>query len=150
METTNSLNDKIVTIIEALGLSNTKFADSISVSRPTISHIISGRNKPSIDIVQKIITKYPELGYRWFLDDEEFDPEKLKALKDSQEVTDTGERISSQKVSTQQNSLKELVVKKTISQESAILPTSKRSVEKVIMFYSDGSMEVLSGSPQVL
>lgn len=150
MSTEKTLNDKIVTIIETLGFSNTKFADAISVSRPTISHIISGRNKPSIDIVQKIIARYPELGYKWFLDDEDFDLKKLKQLSKTQRNSET------EKVYQKRDSFTESNGNNSRNEESpqdlnvASQTSSIRRVEKIIMFYSDGSMEVLAGPPQIL
>jgi transcriptional regulator with XRE-family HTH domain len=147
----NTLNDKIVTIIDALGFSNTKFADAISVSRPTISHILSGRNKPSIDIIQKILAKYPELGYKWFLDDEELDHKNLSQLANSQ-----GDHGHSESNATLlDSSIQDKPVRQPTNTLAKSRPSTENSevirrVERIIMFYSDGSMEVLSGAPQVL
>ena len=144
------LNDKIVTIIEALGFSNTKFADTISVSRPTISHIMSGRNKPSIDIIQKIVAKYPELGYKWFLDDEKLEEEKLAQLANNREDI---ERPDSNAKLTESKIQQHVVPKPEKVKDIAVTggsSTATRRVERVIMFYSDGTMEVLTGAAQVL
>jgi DNA-binding XRE family transcriptional regulator len=153
MPTEKTLNDKIVTIIETLGFSNTKFADAISVSRPTISHIISGRNKPSIDIVQKIIAQYPELGYKWFLDDEGFDSKKLEDLSKAQSNSETEkvyQKQDSYAGSNGSNSRNEQTPQGVANNNVTSQSSPIRRVEKVIMFYSDGSMEVLAGSPQIL
>ena len=42
-------------------------ADSIGVNRATISHILSGRNKPSIDFFQKLLSTYPDLNSNWLI-----------------------------------------------------------------------------------
>ncbi len=63
------MNDKIKAIIEAKGLTPSRFADEIGVPRPIVSHILAGRNKPSLDMVQKIIRRFPELGTEWILDE---------------------------------------------------------------------------------
>ena len=42
-------------------------ADIIGVNRATISHILSGRNKPSIDFLQKLLSSYPELNANWLI-----------------------------------------------------------------------------------
>jgi transcriptional regulator with XRE-family HTH domain len=153
MSTVKTLNDKIVTIIEALGFSNTKFADAISVSRPTISHITSGRNRPSIDIVQKIIAQYPELGYKWFLDEEDFDSTKLEELSKAQSNSETEKAYQKQESSAgsnSSNSRNEQTPQEVANNNVVSQPSSIRRVEKIIMFYSDGSMEVLAGTPQIL
>lgn len=154
MTTGTSLNDKIVTLIEALGFSNTKFADTISVSRPTISHIISGRNKPSIDIIQKIMAVYPELGYKWFMDEEDFDPDTLLELGKLQQEDDLSETPQSKSTTTNSENMSSKNNQPYSNQNNTTIPqqqnSTNRRVEKIIMFYTDGTMEVLAGTPQVL
>lgn len=43
------------------GITNSKLAEQLSVPSATISHLLSGRNKPSLDFIQKLITNYPTL-----------------------------------------------------------------------------------------
>lgn len=63
------MNEKVKQIIVQSGLSSSEFADQIHVQRSSISHILANRNKPSFDILQKIIKRFPELGYDWLSDD---------------------------------------------------------------------------------
>ena len=44
------------------GLKSSALADSIGVNRATISHILSGRNKPSIDFLEKLVNAYPNIN----------------------------------------------------------------------------------------
>ena len=53
--------------MESEGLKSSSFADKIDVNRATISHILSGRNKPSIDFLQKLLSNYPELNANWLI-----------------------------------------------------------------------------------
>lgn len=48
-------------------LSPTQFADIIGVGRPVISHILSERNKPSLEVVQRIIAAFPAISLPWLL-----------------------------------------------------------------------------------
>jgi transcriptional regulator with XRE-family HTH domain len=48
-------------------ISATQLSTNINVSRATISHILSGRNKPSIDILDKILNKYPNINLNWLV-----------------------------------------------------------------------------------
>ena len=48
-------------------LKSSALADNIGVNRATISHILSGRNKPSIDFLQKLLSTYPELNANWLI-----------------------------------------------------------------------------------
>jgi len=42
-------------------------ADNIGVNRATISHILSGRNKPSIDFLEKLLNTYPNINANWLI-----------------------------------------------------------------------------------
>lgn len=59
--------DRIRELLSARQLTPTQFADTIQVSRPVISHILSGRNKPSLEVVQKIVAAFPEVSLVWLL-----------------------------------------------------------------------------------
>lgn len=66
-----NINDKIKQILIDKNLSPSYFADEIGVQRSSISHILSGRNRPSFDIIQKIIRRFPELGYEWIMEEDQ-------------------------------------------------------------------------------
>ena len=55
-------------IMDHFGLSASSFADKVSVQRSSISHLLSGRNKPSLDFVMKVLDIFPELNLYWLLD----------------------------------------------------------------------------------
>lgn len=59
--------DRIRTLLASRQLSPTQFADAIGVARPIVSHILSGRNKPSLEVVQRILSAMPELSMPWLL-----------------------------------------------------------------------------------
>ncbi|TGE16388.1 helix-turn-helix domain-containing protein [Hymenobacter elongatus] len=59
--------ERIRTLLQIWQLTPTQFADAIGVARPIVSHILSGRNKPSLEVVQKIIGAYPDLSLPWLL-----------------------------------------------------------------------------------
>ncbi|OUJ71789.1 helix-turn-helix domain-containing protein [Hymenobacter crusticola] len=59
--------ERIRQLLETRQLTPTQFADAIGVARPIISHILSGRNKPSLEVVQKIIGAFPDLSLSWLL-----------------------------------------------------------------------------------
>lgn len=59
------LKDKILKIMTVERLSASVFADRIGVQRSSISHILSGRNKPSLEFLQKIIGTFPNYSTEW-------------------------------------------------------------------------------------
>jgi DNA-binding XRE family transcriptional regulator len=58
---------RIRELLETRQLTPTQFADLIGVGRPVISHILSERNKPSLEVVQKIIGAFPDVSLHWLL-----------------------------------------------------------------------------------
>lgn len=62
-----NLNARIVKVIEYSGFSSSEFADEIEVQRSNISHITSGRNKPSLDFLIKIKDRFPLLQWEWLI-----------------------------------------------------------------------------------
>lgn len=57
--------ERIEYIINHYGLSPSSFADYLGINRSSISHILSERNKPSMDIFIKIANSYKELSTDW-------------------------------------------------------------------------------------
>lgn len=58
---------RIKQLLDWQQLSPTQFADRIGVGRPVVSHILSERNKPSLEVVQRILTAFPNLAMPWLL-----------------------------------------------------------------------------------
>jgi len=71
-----SLNERISKVIEYSKLSSSEFADGIDVQRSSISHITSGRNKPSLEFIIKIKSRFPEILWDWLVNG---DGEMLKS-----------------------------------------------------------------------
>ncbi len=61
------MEERINKILEKYNLSSAQFAENIGVQRSSISHIISGRNKPSYDFIVKIIEHFSDLNPEWLL-----------------------------------------------------------------------------------
>ncbi len=61
------MKDRLQKIIISEGLTPAILADEIGVQRSGISHILSGRNNPSYDFLQKILIRFPKLNAEWLL-----------------------------------------------------------------------------------
>ena len=61
------MKGRIQQIIDFFGLNPNTFAQEIGVNRSTLSHVLNGRNKPSIDFTQKILNRYSEISARWLM-----------------------------------------------------------------------------------
>ena len=54
-------------ILDFYGISAAAFSEMIAVNRSTISHLLSGRNKPSLEFVLKVLDAFPEVELYWLL-----------------------------------------------------------------------------------
>ena len=61
------IQDRIKLIIKANNESPSSFADNIGIKRSNLSHVLSGRNKPSLDFLSKIINSYPSVNASWLV-----------------------------------------------------------------------------------
>lgn len=61
------MNHRVELLIKLKNLTPAQFADELKVQRANVSHILNGRNKPSLDFVQRIIRRYPDVNIRWLL-----------------------------------------------------------------------------------
>jgi len=62
------MKERIEEIMRSEGLSAADFADKIGINRSGLSHIINGRNNPSLDFVMKIHNAFPSISLDWLLD----------------------------------------------------------------------------------
>lgn len=61
------MTDRFKALLEHLKLTPSEFADRISVQRSSVSHVLSGRNKPSIDFLEKILKVFPDIDATWLI-----------------------------------------------------------------------------------
>jgi transcriptional regulator with XRE-family HTH domain len=61
------MKERLIQLLDLEQLTPSKFADIIGVQRSSISHVISGRNKPSFDFLQKTLKAFPGLNASWLI-----------------------------------------------------------------------------------
>lgn len=61
------MKDRLQALMKAESLSPSQFADEISIQRSAVSHLISGRNLPSYDVLVKILERFPDVNPEWLL-----------------------------------------------------------------------------------
>lgn len=59
--------DRLKLIMQAKNMSPAEFADVLEVQRSGISHLLSGRNNPSLGFVEKVLTRFPEISPDWLI-----------------------------------------------------------------------------------
>lgn len=115
---------RIETVINHLELSVSAFADQIGVQRSSISHLLSGRNKPSLDFILKLVHTFPEVDLYWLLKGEGKYP-----AEDSQNIE---EEVLEQEKSTSLPSDYTVADKK---------PVKNQELDSIVFFYADGTFK---------
>lgn len=87
----DEIRNRIINLIEKLGLDRSSFANSINVKQATLSHILTGRNDPTLNIILQIHNKYPDVDINWLLygkGNDAFAPQQKNLFGDGQENND--------------------------------------------------------------
>ncbi len=130
------MESRIQKLIGAENLSPTKFADVIGVQRSAISHILSGRNKPSFDLIQRILTKFPRVSSEWLL----MGRGEMYKTTIQQRLFDVDLKPNEVK-----NEVKQPVIQENITNISATkepeIRVNESSIERIIIFYNDKSFK---------
>ena len=120
-------------IMDYYDLNASALADNLGVLRSSISHLLSERNKPSLDFVLKIIDKYPEVDLYWLLYGKGSFPKEEKKPAPTPLPTE----IPFPEDNVLEDSEKERKVAAEIS-----VKKQKRQIQKIIFFYEDNSFEI--------
>lgn len=121
---------RIERVIEHLELSVSAFADAIGVQRSSMSHLLNGRNKPSLDFVMKLVDTYPEVKLDWL----------LKGKGNFPETDNIEEEPFTKKTDLEIESLK---IEPTRT-ESVTGQKHTKEPYKIVMFYSDGTFDTFN------
>lgn len=126
--------DRIKLIIKAKNLSASKFADLVGVQRSSVSHVLSGRNKPSLEFVQKILTEFADIRSDWLL----FGKGSMSNSTDL--FSDLDDKSEEKNIDINDNTDKE----KSISEVNKGNLGITNAVVKIVLFYQDSTFKEFS------
>ena len=121
------------------------FADKINVQRSSISHLLSGRNKPSLDFILKVIENFPEVELLWLLNGKGSFPKG--EMGSNEKLTVSSEEKTGQEIDlfSQKTTLFETLPEKksnTPKIETEVKPIhSDSKIERIVVFYTDGTFK---------
>lgn len=122
----DSFVNRIKIILEHYDLGVSSFADKIGIQRSSMSHILNGRNRPSLDFVMKLVQTFPEVNLYWLLNGKGSFPSTSNLTPPS--PTASRPEISTVEVSSQ-------------VQEEYPNKISNKEISKIVLFYTDGTFE---------
>ncbi len=108
--------DRLKKILSHHELTASLFADKIGVQRSSISHILSGRNKPSLDFILKVTNTFSDVDMYWLLNGKGTFP------KNSSENSPTLQKDAS------------------LFPEASLHSPNKK-ISRIVVFYNDGTFD---------
>jgi len=118
--------ERLNKLLELEELSPSQFADRLGVQRSGISHVLNGRNKPSLDLISKILRSFPDIDPDWLILSigEPYRKEKGSGNNTEATLFHSGRTI-----------------KRAGEQEKGPEKSPEKAIVKVIVFYSDKTFD---------
>ena len=117
-------------ILEYYNITATAFAEEIDFNRSTISHLLSGRNKPSLELVMKVLQKFPEVEMNWLL----FGKGSFPSAEKNEVAIPVNKQNKNEKpidlFSEQNHPTEKINITKN---------NTGKSIERIVVFYKDGT-----------
>ncbi|MBA7589402.1 hypothetical protein ES708_31487 [subsurface metagenome] len=130
------MRDRILHFLTRENISSAKFADNIGVQRSSVSHILSGRNNPSFDFIQKILRRFELLNAEWLIlgRGEMYKSRQQGIMFDSERRIEGKEKPVNDMTSTAK-----IGIPVDFNDKSALVSEEKlkKTAEKVVIFYTD-------------
>jgi len=144
--------ERISQLIRSKKLTASQFADEVGVQPSSVSHVLSGRNKPSLDFVTKIILAYPDVDPEWLLtgkgsmfsgDVEAAD--RPAVAGGGQTTMELGETLSSSGGARKSANIREEdpAPTRTATAGKRVAGEQKKA-DRIVIFYADGTFRAYS------
>jgi transcriptional regulator with XRE-family HTH domain len=157
MVNTEDFIKRLEIILDYYSLNASSFADKIGVQRSSLSHLLSGRNKPSLDFILKIMDVFSEVDLYWLLNGKGTFP-KSELENETKIVTSTPivnhpieetkkekqADLFSENFSSPKNQMEENIPNPFLN--TKITPTQKTEgeIDRIVIFYSNGTFKTYS------
>lgn len=139
------MRERIKMVMDREGLTPAKFAEEIGIQRSAMSHIMNGRNNPSLDVLVKILERFTYVDSDWLLFGKgnmirnliQNEPDLFTNTPiNPPEVQVVPENRKEIRVGTPVNGVKQPVIERIIQEEKL-----SRNVSKIMIFYSDNTFD---------
>lgn len=142
MENTLEMKDRIAHIIRAKNLTAAEFAMQLGIQPSNISHLLAGRNNPSLDFVKKLKETFPEYNLEWII----FGKGAITVSEPFVETAPVSIETKPQ-VESKKEVLEQTLFDASLDVKPQMEPTSSSStavLKQIVLVYSDNTFEVLS------
>lgn len=142
------MREKLQKLMSTEQLTSSRFAELLGIQPSGVSHLLGGRNKPSFDLVQKILRRFPHINPDWLILDSEqmyrTDADNLSASTNSAENVSPEMAVNGENISATQNiAFSESSQTSTpgVEQMMARAATAHKNVKRVIVLFDDHTFE---------
>jgi transcriptional regulator with XRE-family HTH domain len=132
----SEFSKRLKEVLEYYQLSASAFAEKINVQRSSISHLLSGRNKPSLDFVLKVLQTFDEVELYWLLNGKGTFPKKEKKLTYASSLFPEEQKKLSNIEENDNTETSNLPI------DSLITSNNKSNIEKIVIFYKNGTFKL--------
>lgn len=149
----DAFTKRIEVLLDYFGLSASAFADKLGVQRSGLSHLMSGRNKPSLDLVMKITESFPEVDLYWLLNGEGQFPKddnaptapKQDATKPVSNEPNIKQPVMQDDLFSPSNDSKDTIGENTDSVNDRVQENKgendSNEIERIVVFYKNGTFK---------
>tara|TARA_B100000795_G_scaffold37117_1_gene24478 strand:- start:8479 stop:8916 length:438 start_codon:yes stop_codon:yes gene_type:complete len=139
MVNTSGFSKRLQKVLHFYGLSATSFSEEVAVNRSTISHLLSGRNKPSLEFVMKVLQTYPEVDLYWLLNGKGSFP---STSKKTNIITNPQDSLKNQsKTSLEKDTARTSISENSVFDKISEKKTNTPAIERIVVFYQDGTFK---------
>jgi transcriptional regulator with XRE-family HTH domain len=110
--------ERLKKVLDYYHISAAAFADEINVQRSSISHLLSGRNRPSLDFVLKVLDTYDTVDLYWLMNGKGSFPKKQSSTAPTSANIEKIQNI-----------------------DQTVESFPEKEIERIVIFYKDGSFE---------
>lgn len=146
------IKDRIKKIMDRSNLTSSAFAESIGIQQSTLSHILSGRNNPSLDVVMKVHQAYNDISIHWLLYGEGDMLEKSTISTPYSGSLFDVEPLNSPKGASDEEKRREMAlappeknIESTLAQRIKYIEKPPRKIVEIRIFFDDNTYEVFKG-----
>jgi transcriptional regulator with XRE-family HTH domain len=157
MVNTDDFIKRLEIILDYYSLNASTFADKIGVQRSSLSHLLSGRNKPSLDFILKIMDVFPEVDLYWILNGKGTFPKselenEINIATPTPIVVDPIEEtkiekqpdLFSEKNSNAKNQMEENLPNLFSNSKIASSVKTDGEIDRIVIFYTNGTFKTYS------
>lgn len=142
------MNRRLQQFLDLEQLSPARLASILGIQPSGISHILSGRNKPSFDFISNLLQKFPEISAEWLISGKGKpykNQENLPSSPESPEIFDlTDTHFPAESTDFKIDKAEIPSVSPSENEKKPVYPenhTNNKSVKRITLFYSDGSFQ---------